>query len=157
MILYRGSTLEIQRPDIAFSRDRLDFGQGFYTTPLKQQAINWANRFKRLGKNAVINCYEFDERLFKQYNTLEFYSYSESWLDFVVNNRTAQKVEYFDVIIGGVANDRVFNTIELLIENLITKQEALGRLIYEENSLQICFRNQALLDNHLIFKGSETL
>lgn len=157
MILYHGSTLEISHPDIAFSREKLDFGTGFYTTPLKHQAISWASRFKRTGKNAVINQYEFDESLFKQYKTLEFYSYSEQWLDFVVDNRTQQNVEYFDIIIGGVANDRVFNTIELLIENLINKQEALGRLMYEENNLQICFRNQTLLNNHLIFKGSDRL
>lgn len=157
MILYHGSTSIITQPDIAFSREKLDFGRGFYTPPLKQQAINWATRFKRLGKNAVINSYEFDETLFKGYKTLEFYSYSESWLDFILANRTGKRVEEFDIVIGGVANDRVFNTIELLIENLISKQEALGRLIYAENNLQICFRNQVLLDNDLIFKGSETL
>lgn len=157
MILYHGSTLEIPQPDIRFSREKLDFGVGFYTTPLKQQAISWASRFKRAGKEAVINCYEFDETLFNQYKTLEFYSYSEQWLDFVVDNRTLQPVAYFDIIIGGVANDRVFNTIELLIEKLINRQEALGRLMYEENNLQICFRNQTLLDEHLVFKGSEKL
>lgn len=157
MILYHGSTLEIPKPDIQFSRDKLDFGKGFYTTPIKQQALNWANRFKKLGKTAVLSCYEFDETLFKQYNVKEFYSYSEDWLDFIIQNRTAQKIEFFDIIIGGVANDRVFNTVELLLENLISKQEALGRLIYEENNLQICFRNQEIIQQHLIFKGSETL
>lgn len=157
MMLYHGSTLAITQPDFAFSRDKLDFGRGFYTTPIKQQAINWAMRFKHLGKSAVLNRYEFDERLFTQYHTKEFYSYNEEWLDFIIANRTGQPVEYFDIIIGGVANDRVFNTIELFIEQLISRQEALGRLIYEENNLQICFRNQALLAQHLIFKGSENL
>lgn len=157
MMLYHGSSLEIHQPDIAFSREKLDFGQGFYTTPIKQQAINWANRFKRLGKSAVLNSYEFDEQLFKRFNTLEFYSYNEQWLDFILANRTGQKVESFDIVIGGVANDRVFNTIELFIENLIGKQEALGRLIYEENNLQICFLNQEIIRQHLIFKGSQKL
>lgn len=157
MILYHGSHLEICQPNIAFSRPKLDFGQGFYTTPIKQQAINWANRLKRLGKSAVLNSYEFDEQLFKRFNTLEFYSYNEQWLDFILANRTGQKVESFDIIIGGVANDRVFNTIELFIENLINKQEALGRLIYEENNLQICFLNQEIIRQHLIFKGSQQL
>ena len=157
MILYHGSSLEIIQPDIAFSRRNLDFGQGFYTTPIKQQAINWAKRFKKLGKTAFLNCYEFDERLFEQFTTKEFYSYGEDWLDFILANRTEQPVEPFDIVIGGVANDRVFNTIELLIENLISKKEALGRLIYEENNLQICFKNQPLIEQYLIFKGSETL
>lgn len=157
MILYHGSHQEIVSPDIAFSRAKLDFGQGFYTTPIKQQAINWAKRFKRLGKQGVVNYYEFDENLFAQFHTKEFYSYNEQWLDFIIANRTEQAVDIYDIVIGGVANDRVFNTIELFIEGLIGKQEALGRLIYEENNLQICFRQQRIIEQHLIFKGSETL
>lgn len=157
MILYHGSTLTIAKPDIAFSRQNLDFGQGFYTTPLRQQAVNWVVRFKRLNKDAVLNIYEFDERLFERYRVKEFYAYSEDWLDFICENRQGHCLEKFDIVIGGVANDRVFNTIELLFENLISRQEALGRLIYEENNLQICFTNQALIDEFLIFKGSEML
>lgn len=38
MILYHGSALKIVQPDVAFSRQKLDFGQGFYTTPIKQFA-----------------------------------------------------------------------------------------------------------------------
>lgn len=157
MILYHGSYQEIQLPNIAFSRQNLDFGQGFYTTPIKQQAINWAKRFARLGKSSVLNLYEFDKNLFKQFKTQEFYSYNEQWFDFIVANRTNQTVNDYDIIIGGVANDRVFNTIELFLENLIDKQTALGRLIYEEINSQICFRTQTILDKHLIFKGSEQL
>lgn len=157
MILYHGSLLEIAKPDINFSRQKLDFRQGFYTTPIKQQAINWARRFKKLNKSAFLNCYEFDESLFKLFSTKEFYSYNEEWLDFILANRTQKEVDFFDIVIGGVANDRVFNTLELFIENLISKKEALGRLIYEENNLQICFKNQAVIDQYLIFKGSEKL
>lgn len=157
MMLYQGSTIEIVQPNIAFSRERLDFGKGFYCTPLKSQAMNWANRFKRVGKSAVLNCYEFDEKLFECYRTLIFSSYNEEWLDFILANRRGEAVENYDIIVGGIANDRVFNTIELLMENLIGKQEALGRLIYEENNLQICFRNQEMMNNYLIFKGSELL
>lgn len=157
MILYHGSNQEIAYPNIAFSRLKLDFGKGFYTTPIKQQAVSWAERFKRNHQNAIINIYEFDEELFKQFNTKEFYSYSEDWLDFVVANRTEQPVIDYDIVIGGVANDKVFNTIELLLENLISRKEALGRLIYEENNLQICFRQQTIIEKYLIFKGSERL
>ncbi len=157
MILYHGSNLEITAPDIKFSRMHLDFGRGFYTTPIKQQAINWAMRFKKLNKVAVLNYYEFDETLFSKFRTKEFYSYCEPWLDFILANRIGQSVEPFDIVIGGVANDRIFNTIELLIENLINKKEALGRLMYAENNQQICFLNQEIVNQHLKFKGSETL
>lgn len=126
MILYHGSYQEIKLPNIDFSRQNLDFGQGFYTTPIKQQAINWAKRFARLGKSSVLNSYEFDENLFKVFKALEFYSYNEHWFDFIVANRMAKALNEYDIVIGGVANDRVFNTIELFMENLIDKQTALG-------------------------------
>lgn len=157
MILYHGSTQVITEPSISFSRERLDFGQGFYTTPLKKQATDWAMRFKRLGNSAVLNTYQFDETLFSSYSTKEFYSYNEEWLDFILANRTGKPVKNYDIIIGGVANDRIFNTIELLLENLIDRKEALGRLIYEENNLQICFSNQEMIEKHLNFQESEGL
>lgn len=157
MRLYHGSSVEIPYPNIDFSRKKLDFGQGFYLTPIKQQAINWAMRFKRLGKSAIVNHYELDEKVFDQYRTLTFDCYNEQWLDFILANRMEKKVEAYDVIIGGVANDRVFNTIELFLENLIGKQEALGRLIYEENNSQYCIRSQQLIEKHLQFIESEIL
>mgnify|MGYP002508638453 CR=1 FL=1 len=38
MILYHGSFLEISQPDLVHSRPNLDFGRGFYVTPLYEQA-----------------------------------------------------------------------------------------------------------------------
>ena len=42
MILYHGSYLSVKTPDTSFSRDNVDFGKGFYTTPIREQAISWA-------------------------------------------------------------------------------------------------------------------
>lgn len=35
MILYHGSSLAVPHPDLTHSRRNLDFGRGFYTTPIK--------------------------------------------------------------------------------------------------------------------------
>ena len=40
MIVYHGSSLEVTTPDIRHSRDNIDFGKGFYVTPIKEQAEN---------------------------------------------------------------------------------------------------------------------
>ena len=61
MILYHGSYLEVQTPDLVHSRENLDFGRGFYTTPLYEQAIKWCERFKRRGKRGIVSHYSFDE------------------------------------------------------------------------------------------------
>ena len=34
MILYHGSFLEIVKPDLVHSRPKVDFGRGFYVTPI---------------------------------------------------------------------------------------------------------------------------
>ena len=60
-------------------------------------------------------------------------------------------------MIGGVANDKVFNTVELFFENLINKDEALRRLRYEEPNLQICFRSQQVMGEYLSFEGSDKI
>lgn len=61
MILYHGSYMEIAEPDLLHSRPNVDFGKGFYTTPLREQAVKWCGKFKRRGKSAFLSIYEFDE------------------------------------------------------------------------------------------------
>ena len=45
MIVYHGSNQEIKKPDCVHSRKRVDFGAGFYVTPLKGQATLWSEKF----------------------------------------------------------------------------------------------------------------
>ena len=61
MILYHGSFLEIAKPDLVHSRPNVDFGRGFYVTPLYEQAAKWCGKFKRRGKDGIISRYEYDE------------------------------------------------------------------------------------------------
>ena len=154
MIVYHGSTIEVSRPDILHSREKVDFGRGFYTTPLYEQAENWCRRFKYAGKCGIISKYVLDENSAAGFHTLKFDSYSEEWLDFVLACRTGQDVSAYDIIAGGVANDKVFNTVELYFDQLIDKGEAIRRLKFEKPNLQICFRSQAALDRCLMFERS---
>ena len=55
MRLYHASTLCIEKPDVVHSRDKLDFGRGFYLTTMREQAVRYAERFTRRGKEAFIN------------------------------------------------------------------------------------------------------
>ena len=55
MTLYHGSFLEIAKPDLVHSRPNVDFGRGFYVTPLYEQAAKWCGKFKRRGKDGIIS------------------------------------------------------------------------------------------------------
>ena len=113
MILYHGSNLAIPQPDILHSRPYVDFGRGFYATPLKEQVEQWCKRYKRQGKEAVLSIYSMDERKMAERKLLSFDTYSLDWLDFVVKCRSGQDKSDYDIVIGGIANDKVFNTVEL--------------------------------------------
>ena len=155
MILYHGSYLGIPYPDLSHSRDKVDFGRGFYTTPLREQAEKWCGKFKRRGKDGVISRYTFDEDAFETLKIRRFESYSEEWLDFILACRSGEDRWEYDIVIGGVAGDKAFNTIELYLDQLIDRTEAIKRLRYEKPNLQICFRTQEAIDEYLRFEGSE--
>ena len=154
MILYHGSYLEIAEPDLTHSRPNVDFGRGFYVTPMYAQALKWCGKFKRRGRDGIISRYVFDEGREAELKTLKFDSYSEDWLDFILNCRRGKDTTDYDLVAGGVANDKVFNTVELFFDGLIDKSEAINRLRYEKSNLQICFRTEKAL-GLLRFEGRE--
>ena len=158
MILYHGSYLPIEKPDISLSRSNVDFGRGFYTTPIKTQAIGWSERFKRRYGHSVVSTYEIEIiALRSKASVLEFSVYSDEWLDFIVSCRRGENPDEYDVVIGGVANDKVFDTIQLFFDGIIDKSESIKRLRYEKPNIQYCFRNQTIIDEHLKFISSEAL
>lgn len=60
----------------------------------------------------------------------------------------------YDIVKGGIANDKVFRTVDLFFSGDITKEEALRRLLFELPNDQLCIRSQKILDNYLTFKDS---
>ena len=72
MRVYHSSSVRVEHPDVFHSRKFLDFGQGFYVTTLRDQAIKYAQRFLRRGKPAWLNEYELDDS-FVSYNLKEFF------------------------------------------------------------------------------------
>lgn len=83
MIVYHGSNQEIRKPDCLHSRRSVDFGPGFYVTPIVEQAKNWTAKYKRKGEAAVVSQYELDDQAFSAYKTLRFDTYSGEWLDYM--------------------------------------------------------------------------
>lgn len=58
MKIYYASASRIEYPDTNHSRSNLDFGRGFYTTTLKEQARDYAMRFKKRDHKAYVNTYD---------------------------------------------------------------------------------------------------
>lgn len=156
MILYHGSFVVVAQPDLLHSRPNVDFGKGFYVTPIYEQAEKWCSRFRHRGKDGIVSRYVFDEGVYRDLKVLTFDTYSEDWLDFILNCRRGQDGRDYDLVVGGVSNDKVFNTVELFFDGLIDKAEAIRRLQYEKPNLQMAFRTEKALP-YLLFEGSEML
>ena len=77
MILYHGSYLAIEVPDIIHSRNNVDFGKGFYTTPIYDQAKSWCGKFLRRNREGIISRYRLDESGCGNLKILRFDAYSE--------------------------------------------------------------------------------
>ena len=157
MILYHGSSIIVDKSLVSKSRDSVDFGMGFYTTDIKSQAIRWTERLTILGKKGYVSKYEIDNSVFKNPNikVKNFENYDREWLRYVVACRKKEEVPFYDIIIGSMANDRVYNAIELYMSDLISEEEALKRLSFPIENRQICFRNQEVIDKYLVYKGCD--
>ena len=60
MTLYHGGTDIVKEPRIITSYTGRDFGIGFYTTDIKEQAVKWAKRqaLYRKKEDAILNGYD---------------------------------------------------------------------------------------------------
>ena len=156
MTLYHGGAEEIASPDLVHSRKAVDFGPGFYVTPIYDQAKRWSEKRKRRTGSAVVSCYEFDESAASNLKVLRFESYSEVWLDFIMKCRALEDCSDWDIVSGGVANDKVFDTLEAFFDGFATKAQTIDRLRMETPNMQLCFRTTAALQT-LRFIGSERI
>lgn len=144
MKVYHASSVIVDLPDASHSREHLDFGKGFYVTTIERQALEYGQRFLRRGRKAWLNVYELKED-FGNLKTICFDAYDEAWLDFVTECRAGRMCGDYDIIRGGIANDKVFRTIDLYFSGDLNKQDALKRLMYEKPNDQLCFRTEAAI------------
>jgi hypothetical protein len=161
MKLYHGSSQIVEYPKIISPNRGLDFGTGFYTTTNIGQARDFARRImiqrKIQGENisGVINEYDFS---IGDLNALEFKNSDEFWFDFVLANRANNDTDAvdtsFDIVIGPVANDKVYKVFNKYSEEEITREEALKQLKISDLYNQVVFKNEKSLKN-LHFVSSE--
>ena len=147
MILFHGSNTVVNEPRVIDSDRYLDFGPGFYTTTNKDQAVNFAQKVvQRKGGRPIVNIYKFDETNIKELKVKEFDGPNEDWLDFVSANRNGTyRGEQYDIIIGAVADDDVYRTLQVYASGLLTKEQALEALKIKKLFNQYVFATPASL------------
>ena len=144
--LYHGSSVIVEQPLASIGRRDLDFGPGFYLTPLREQAERWALRIRTIKNtsHAYLNTYLFHE--------------PDKWLDFIVASRKGEMPwKGFDIVEGGIANDRVIDAVEAYINGYADVAHTLSKLAYQKPNFQVCILSQDILNANLQYITNEKL
>ncbi len=164
MILYHGSYTSIETPQIITQEKGRDFGFGFYTTSIKEQAERWAIRTARLRsrqtdkeESAIVNVYNFDEKFTEKLKTKVFPEADMEWLEMVIKCRSDLNFKHgYDIVTGKIANDNVGETVEYVLAGIMRKEDAVERLRFEKINDQICFCSEESL-KALVYKENYTV
>lgn len=160
IIVFHGGTDIIEKPVSGFGRKNLDFGQGFYVTNIREQAMKWAENMARNRKlSPVINRYYINrDAIMQEFRCKVFEAYDEDWLRFIIVNRTGENdILSYDYVEGGVANDRVIDTINLYIAGLMELPAALRELAKHQPNNQMCILNQEIINKYLRYDGTDEI
>ncbi len=110
----------------------------------------------RRGKDAWLNTYELIDNL-DGWNIRRFDSYDKAWLDFISMCRAGNDDTDYDMVIGGIANDKVILTLDRYFDGELTQEQALGLLKFEKPNIQYCIRSERMLKECLTYIKSEQL
>ena len=143
---------EIRDPDIRRGRVNADFGQGFYTTDNEEFARRWV--LEKPGADVFVNIYELDETGLK----VKRFERDGEWFRYVFSNRRSMpdKLSEYDVIVGPIANDTIFNTMGIMTSGYLTDDEAVQLLTIGPLYSQVVIKSDKAREA-LRFVSAETL
>lgn len=152
MKLYHGSNQPIHNIDLSKGKKYKDFGQGFYTTHLPEQAVYWSKRISdRFGGIATVTEFEFDmdAALAEGLNVKIFEKPDKEWALFVMANRKQSGEDFshdYDIVIGPVADDRMARLFGLYDMEIIDLDAVVAGLIYKDLNSQYFFATSRALN-----------
>jgi len=150
--LYHGSNQPIESIDLSKGQKYKDFGQGFYTTHLREQAVIWSKRISdRFGGAATVTEFEFDmdAAIADGLNVKIFNQPDKEWALFVMANRKQGPEEYrhdYDIVIGPVADDRMARLFGLYDMEIIDLEAVVAGLVYKDLNSQYFFATERSLN-----------
>lgn len=140
MILYHGSPVIVEVPEIRISRFHKDFYYGFYTTAIYQQAVRWAVRF---SGNGYVNQYTFT--LDPGLRQLVFPEMTEEWLDFITACRLGKSHDY-DIVEGPMANDTIYSYVQDYVDGNISRKAFWELARFKYPTHQVSFHTARALE-----------
>lgn len=152
MILYHGSNQPIHSINLSKGHKYKDFGQGFYTTHLREQAVYWSKRITdRFGGIPTVTEFEFDmDSAFTDGLNIKIFDIPDrEWALFVMANRRQEGKAFqheYDIVIGPVADDRMARLFGLYDMEIIDLDAVVAGLIYKDLNSQYFFATERSLN-----------
>ena len=149
IILYHGSTVIVEFPEIRTAKYNKDFYFGFYLTQFSEQAKRWAVRFT--GKGML------SEYLYTPNENLRIKSFpemTEEWLDFIIACRLGKPHDY-DIVEGPMADDTIFNYVQDYVDKKISRAAFWELAKFKRPTHQISFHTARSLSTLTFLKGYE--
>lgn len=151
MTLYHGSNQEFDSIDLSKSKDKRDFGRGFYLTTVQEQAKRWAdNMFLRYGGTGKY-VYEYKLNFSQELKIHVFDGMCLEWLHMVRDNRIQGNIQHnYDIVKGPVANDNTMRTIALYMSGIYDDEMAMKKLKFFKANDQVSMHTKHAL-SHIHF------
>ena len=96
----------------------------------EEQAIKWTNKQKnRKGTNiGYVSIYDFDmKKAESELKIVRFDKANKEWLHFVSANRKGQCSDIYDIVIGPVADDGVYEVVRFYEIGIYDLEETIKR------------------------------
>ena len=141
--VYHGSVSVFDSIDFNQSKDRRDFGKGFYTTVLETQAVQWGRKLAQRSRVKGYHVYQYQFAPTSDLKIKRFYGMDLDWLEFIKTNRIEGGCSHnYDVVIGPVADDDTLPTLLLYLDGSINANAAIEMLKYNRVNNQISFHTE---------------
>jgi len=135
---YHGTYTLIERIDLSKSRNRVDFGKGFYLTDTFETARDWSIRKVELEGEGIptVLSYEINADVFLLPG-LRFSSTPDiEWLEFICSNRRFNPLgtnkkeprHNYNWLAGPIADDKVVDVVAEYMRKEISSEAAIRRL-----------------------------
>ena len=135
--MYHGTNMVVDPIDLSRSRNRVDFGKGFYLTDRIGTAKSWSIRKVELEGEGIptILCYEINIELF----TLKGLRFPDDpsldWLEFICRNRRSdppassqsEPRHDYNWVSGAIADDKVVDVVSEYLRDEVSDVEAIRR------------------------------
>ena len=156
--VYHGSYIEVKEPDLTVCKKGKDFGQGFYLTTDKRQAVSFAKIIanRKDLPEGVLNIYQLSD--LDGLKVYEFPDTNVEWLNCVIGHRKNQYKSFaapfkqYDVLIGKIADDDTSQVINAYMQGVFgvigsdrAIEAAMERFLTNRLKNQICLKSEKAL------------